>query len=235
MQYAYFIWSLILLAIWVLIYRGFTHHESRREMLWVSLGSLPLGLFEWFFVPAYWSPPTLFDLAVRTGFDIETFIFAFAGAGIVATVYEYIFSFRHTTISMSERHRLRHQYHWLALISGPVLFIALLVASDMNPIYALIIAPAVGGIFTWYCRPDIKEKMLVSALLFFGIYFVYFWSLVLVFPDYVRQVWNIPAISGILVAGIPLEELLFALSVGFFWSSVYEHFAWRRTTHTANT
>lgn len=37
-----------------------------------------LGFTEPLFVPAYWNPPTLFDLAQRTGFDIESLIFTFA-------------------------------------------------------------------------------------------------------------------------------------------------------------
>jgi len=42
----------------------------------------PFGLTEPMFVPEYWSPPSLFELAQRTGFDIEGIIFSFAiGAG----------------------------------------------------------------------------------------------------------------------------------------------------------
>jgi hypothetical protein len=54
------------------------------------------------------------------------------------------------------------------------------------------------------------------------------------FPGYVQQVWNLEAISGILIAGIPIEELMFAFAFGFFWSTVYEHFTWNKLpgTHT---
>ena len=48
------------------------------------------------------------------------------------------------------------------------------------------------------------------------------------YPAYVEAVWNLPELSGMLVAGVPLEELLFAFSFGFMWSSVYEHFGWYR-------
>ncbi|MBI3984343.1 MAG: hypothetical protein HY344_00160 [Candidatus Levybacteria bacterium] len=46
------------------------------------------------------------------------------------------------------------------------------------------------------------------------------------FPGYVEAVWNLKAISGILIVGIPIEELLFAASLGAMWSSIYEHFSW---------
>ncbi|HEX3002256.1 MAG TPA: lycopene cyclase domain-containing protein, partial [Methanoregula sp.] len=68
----------------------------------------------------------------------------------------------------------------------------------------------------------------VSALVFLGIYFIYFTLLIGLFPGYVERVWNIPAISGYLFLGIPVEELLFAFSFGFYWSTVYEHFSWKK-------
>lgn len=73
--------------------------------------------------------------------------------------------------------------------------------------------------------------MLASAFIFLGIYFVYFLTLIAMYPGYVEQVWNLKAISGILVLGIPLEELLFAISFGFIWSSIYEHITWRKLRH----
>lgn len=86
----------------------------------------------------------------------------------------------------------------------------------------------VGGLFSLYCRPDLKKKMFISALIFLGIYFIYFLTLTALYPSYVEQVWTLEAISGILILGVPLEELLFAFSFGFLWSSVYEHIAWRK-------
>ena len=69
--------------------------------------------------------------------------------------------------------------------------------------------------------------MLISALIFLALYFIYFLSLISAYPGYVQQVWNLNAISGVLILGIPLEELMFALSFGFLWSSIYEHLTWR--------
>jgi hypothetical protein len=44
----------------------------------------------------------------------------------------------------------------------------------------------------------------------------------------VQEVWNLEAISGILILGVPLEELMFAYTFGMMWSSVYEHALWYR-------
>ena len=40
-------------------------------------------------------------------------------------------------------------------------------------------------------------------------------------------------LSGVLIYGIPVEELLFGVAFGLYWSGVYEHFTWTRTVpHT---
>ena len=122
MQYAWLIWSLILLIIWLIVYFSLRSKESKKEMLVVSLWTSLLGLTEPIFVPAYWSPPSLFDLANRTGFDIESFLFAFGVGGLVVVFYELIFKTDHKEISISEKRHPRHRHHLKILLSAPVIF-----------------------------------------------------------------------------------------------------------------
>ena len=227
-QLAWFLWSLILIAIWVVIYALLKSKEGKKEMLLVSLWTVLLGFTEPLFVPAYWNPPSLFDLAHRTGFDIESFIFSFAIGGIAVAIYEQLFSAKHSIIATVERMYPRHRYHLATLLSAPAIFFGLYFGTSLNPIYDAFIALIAGGFATWYCRPDLKKKMITSAFLFLGLYFIYFLTLIALFHGYVAQVWNLPALSGILVLGVPLEELMFAFGVGFLWSSVYEHIVWKK-------
>ena len=90
------------------------------------------------------------------------------------------------------------------LSTAPMIFIMLYFGTKLNPIYVSVIALMLGGIATWYCRPDLKKKMFVSAFLFLGLYFVYFLTLIAMFPGDVEQVWNLEAVSGILITGIPI-------------------------------
>ena len=228
MEYAWLIWSSLLLGIWLVIYFALKAKDKKREMLIVSSWTMLTGFTEPLFVPEYWAPPSLFNLALKTGFDLESFIFAFAAGGIAVVIYEKIFSTRHESMHLEEQHDLRHRYHRLALASMPIIFIALILATNLNPIYSAVIALTAGGLFAWYCRPDLGKKMITSALIFLGLYFLYFLTLIAMYPGYTEKVWQLDRISGILLAGVPLEELMFATSFGFMWSSVYEHFTWRR-------
>ena len=226
-QLAWLFWSLVLVGVWFVVYL-LVRREQRQEMFIVSLWTAIFGITEPLFVPEYWNPPSLFDLAHRTGFDIESFIFSFGIAGIAVVLYERIFRAKHQTMSRQEQHHPRHWYHLWAIISAPVMFFIFYFLTDLNVIYSTSIGLMGGGLFAWYCRPDLKKKMIPSAFLFTGLYFLYFLTLIAAYPGYVEQVWNLKAISGILILGIPLEEYMFAFSFGFMWSSVCEHFTWRK-------
>lgn len=227
-QYAWLIWSLLLVGIWLVVYIFLNDKNKRREMLIISLLTSLTGLTEPLFVPAYWNPPSLFNLAALTRFDIESLIFSFGTGGIAIVLYELIFRSAHEKMPVQSYHEKRHRYHLWAILAMPIIFTVLLFTTSLNPIYISVISLIVGGLATWYCRPDLKEKMIVSAFLFLGLYYIYFLSLIVLYPGYVQQVWNFNTISGILITGIPLEELMFAFSFGFMWSSIYEHFTWRK-------
>ena len=197
-SYAYLVLSLALFGAWVLL--AAVRRDIHREMVRVSVGTMFLGLTEPLFVPEYWNPPTLGDLARRTGFDLESLLFSFAIGGIVFSAYHVLFGNAPSESMEHERGHPRHRYH------------------------------ALGGFFaTLYCRPDLWLKMVASGVLFLFLYLVVFALFSLAFPGYVPTVWNLKAVSGLLLWGVPLEELLFAFTFGLYWSSMYEHLAWRRT------
>lgn len=221
----YLTFTLLLLGVWLVIWFFLSPH-SKKEMFWVSLFTLPLGLTEPLFVPEYWTPPSLFNLAARTGFDIESLIFCFAIGGIGSVLYESRVKPVHKKMKMHEQQSKRHRFHLLALTSPILVFLILYVTTSMNPIYSGIIAMFVGGIAAVLCRPDLKKKILVGSITFLLLYFVFFLFFTLAYPGIVYKVWNLAALSGILIVGVPLEELLYALTTGMLWSSVYEHVKW---------
>lgn len=229
-QYVWLAWALAFLCPWLLLFL-FTP-TLRREMLLVSAATSLLGLTEPIFVPEYWNPPTLFDLAQRTGFDIESLIFCFAIGGIGAVLYNGIAGQHLEPVPPYEHAGHRHAWHRLTL-SAPYLTFPLLYFLPWNPIYPGIVALGIGGIATVLCRPDLLRNVVIGGLVFLGLYAVFMLVLIATAPGYVEAVWNLPALTGIRVAGIPIEELAFGLAFGLYWSGVYEHFTWRRSVRTA--
>lgn len=93
------------------------------------------------------------------------------------------------------------------------------------PIYPSIVCLLVGAAASVVCRPDLTGKTLVGGGLFLVLYGISMLGLKRLARGYIEEVWNLPALSGVLIAGVPLEELLFAISFGMHWTGVYEHFA----------
>lgn len=225
-DYVWFIWASLFLLPWLALYVWFPAH--RRAMIWASLFTTPFGLTEPLFVPEYWNPPSLFDLARITGFDIESLIFCFGIGGTGAVLYNVITGARSESMPAGEKHGPRHRYHWLA-IAAPFIAFAALYFLPWNPIYPGIASMFLGAGATMICRPDLKVKTWVGGALFLVYYATFFWGLEGLSPGYVERVWNLGALSGSVVMGLPLEELIFAVAFGMYWVGVYEHFTWRRT------
>ena len=216
--------SLMFLIAWLLVF--LFRKGLRKEMLLTSFITMFAGFTEPLFVPEYWNPPSLFNLAAKTGFDIESFIFAFAVGGVGSVLYEFLTKEKHKKLSKHEKHKKTHRFHLLALLSMPVIFVLLIALTKLNPIYSAIIASFIGGISAILCRRDLKKKILIGGLSFLILYFIFFFIFNIIYPRTVQEIWNLSAISGVLIFGVPLEELLFAFTFGMLWSSYYEHIYW---------
>jgi hypothetical protein len=225
-MYQWLFFSSLLLVVWLILF--IWQKSARKEMLKTSLLTMLLGFSEPLFVPEYWLPRSLFNLAARTGFDLESFIFSFALGGIAVILYEVITKVEHRKIPKQQISAKRIWWHRVLIFLSPAVFVALLLGTSINPIYPTIIGLLLGGITTLFCRPDLWQKVLVGGLLFFAFYFVFFLAMVLFYPHFVEETWNMTQLSGILVLGVPLEELVFGFAVGLMWSAIYEHLLWLR-------
>lgn len=231
-QYVWLLWSSAFLVPWAglhLLLPGL-----RRHILRVSAATSLLGLSEPIFVPEYWNPPSLFGLAQKTGFDIESLIFSFAIGGIGAVLYSALARRELRPLPAAERYSMRHRLHRLALASPFVLF-PLLYALPWNPIYPAIAALSIGAASNVLCRPELMRNTLLGGILFLVLYAVFMALLIFFAPGYIEQVWNLADLSDVMPAGIPLEELGFGFTFGAYWSGLYEHLSWQATAVRAKS
>jgi hypothetical protein len=223
-RYTWLEWSSAFLIPWAAFFLAFP--KVRRRMVWASVLTAPFGLTEPLFVPAYWRPPSLFDLALHTGFDIESVVFCFAIGGLAAAAYRTLARAPEKRLDNVARQHARHRWHGAVLASPFVVFIVLL-PLPWNPIYAGIGALLFGALATLLCRPDLTRSALAGGLLVFAIYTVFLLGLKWFWPGYIEAVWNLPSLLPWRPGGLPSEELMFGFAFGMYWSSVYEHVAWR--------
>jgi hypothetical protein len=224
-QYVWLLWSTAFLVPWAALFAWFPRH--RRSMVWASLFTTLFGFTEPLFVPEYWSPPSLFDLARTTGFDLESLIFCFGIGGVGAVLVNVLTRRRPAPLAPDERQARRHRFHRWALVSPFVVF-PLLWLLPWNPIYPGIAAMFFGAATTVACRPDLARNTTLGAVIFVAYYLVFLAGLAWTAPGFIERVWNLDALSGWTVLGFPVEELLYAAAFGAYWAGVYEHFTWHR-------
>ena len=224
-HYVWLTWSSAFLLPWLALYAT---QPRLRSMMWrVSIATAVFALTEPIWVPEYWNPPSLFELAQRTGFDIESFIYCFAIGGIGAAVYQALTRGYFVPVSTAKQGRM-HRLHRAALWVPFIMFVPLYLL-PWNPIYPAMLCLVGGAIATALCRPELMVRGFVGGAVFFALYAVFMLGLVWFTPGYIEQVWNLSVLSGVLVAGVPLEELFFGFSFGWYWAGVYEHFTWQTT------
>ena len=224
-RYAWLIWASAFLLPWALLYLA--DPALRRPMLWASALTAPFGLTQPLFVPTYWNPPSLFDLAQRTGFDLESLVFCFAIGGLGVAAYRAMTRVRLASMDHQAHSLPRHRWHLFALASPLVVFGGLMVLG-WNPIYPGILALFAGAVATVLCRPDLFRNALFGGAAFLALYTVFLLGLKWIWPGYIESVWNLDALFALRPAGLPLEELLFGFAFGMYWSSVYEHLTWHQ-------
>lgn len=225
-RHAWLIWATAFILPWAALYLA--RPALRRPMLWASALTAPFGLTEPLFVPAYWNPPSLFGLAQRTGFDIESLIFCYAIGGLGVAGYRALAPAPLRRLDESARASPRHRWHLHAL-AMPFLVFGALLPLNWNPIYAAIVAMVAGAAATVLCRPDLWRNTLFGGGIFVVLYVVFLLGLKWFWPGYIEAVWNLGALLAWRPAGLPLEELLFGFAFGMYWSGVYEHVTWRQS------
>jgi lycopene cyclase-like protein len=190
----------------------------RSQMRWGTLLAAPLAITSLLFVPQYWTPPSLFDLDQKIHVGIEDFLWAAAVGGMAAVAGEIFL--KQKLREIRSRRRTRHLAPFVLLV---IVFGALEFWHPNKTMDNTIIAFAVGALVLGYLRRDLIPLMISGLLSFAVLYFLLFLCVLALYPEFVKRYWNLPALMGIFLAGVPLEELLFAATGGAIFSVAYEY------------
>ncbi len=214
-QYAYLIGNLFFMLVWLIL---FLHRKDlRKEMLTMSSLITPLGITDMLFYKDYWRPEFTIDLGFNFGF--ESLLFCFFIGGITAVIYEEMFGKKY-----SHRHDTKRPKHLFA-ITGTAIFMLYFGVTllSINSIYVSSFIMLLAGLAIIFIRHDLAKEALMSGvlvgLLMFIFYFFYF---LIIFPDIIQKWWLLNNLSGILLYGVPVEELLWGFCWGFVAGPIYE-------------
>lgn len=220
--FTYFIGCVVLFSVWLGIF--LFRKDLRKEMFFGSLLGLPFGFSEFLFVPEYWTPPSLFNLIERVGFGVESLLFGFLVGGIASVIYEFFQREKVVPLSNAE---LKKHFLAYALVVGT--FLSLEFIFPTKSIYNLMLSFVLGTTYILVARGDLMRQIIFSGALLSVVYFLLFLLVNALFPDFVHTVYSLENFLGVMVLGVPIEEIMFAFSVGACWSTLYEFINGYRT------
>lgn len=226
MEYAYFIGVLIGFIIWLIFF--ILRKDLRKEILFGGLLAAPFGFSGSLFIPEYWDPITLFDLANKAKFTIEGILFCFSFGGIAAVIFEVFFRKKLVKIKSD------HKTHILPYFSFIIMIIVLEFIFPDKSIYNASIAPILLAIFIGIKRRDLITQMLFGGIAFTLLYLLFFIIFNAIFPGYVENVYTLNNLLGINILGTPIEEFIFAFAAGGCWSAFYEYVKGYKTKNLNN-
>lgn len=186
-------------------------------MFVASLLVLPLALTEIFFVPDYWKP----DAVVNAKLSIEDFIFTFAIGGIIAVLYELFLARKFVHKKLCDCFGGEFSHAVTLMVSLIIVFILYFVFK-LNFMYAVYFGIAFDLLIISLTRKDLIKDMLMTSFLFGVLYFLFFVFFIRIFPGFIGH-WNFEHLSGILILGVPLEEIVWAFGIGALIGPIYEY------------
>lgn len=140
----------------------------------------------------------------------EDFLYGFFFGGLSSVLLNFLFGYR------LYKRKTRHYIIGLSFIIITFLtFYIVLKILNLNSIIAQITAPIIVGIiciikFKKYLRESIISGVAIT------IFTVLMFNVLLLFNPYIFiKYWNLRDLSNIFIASVPIEECLFAFSLGF--------------------
>lgn len=183
-------------------------------MVVVGLWLMPSGLFQYAFLSDYWHPPSLFDLGQRYGFDLESLVYAFSASSAMLALY-----------GLLQEKVFGHEWaDPLRLKEGAIYFgIALVVFSllygvGLNSIYASHVALAAAPVYAMWRLPGHLRIVAILTGFFTLYYTLAFVALDIGAPGFIETYWSLHKLSDVFLFNIPLEEVLFGLLSGPFYT-----------------
>jgi lycopene cyclase-like protein len=215
-KFAYLVGVFYYSVTWMVLFGLF--REERNVIFWSSLACGPAGLIsEYWHRADYWRPDLILSINIgKWTFGLEDYLFAFAFGGICTGIFELLMKgFWHAE-------EIKFDLKGFIKLFGIVLFSLMLMGAlsrlfHLNSLYAISISFIIISGFIFYRRPTFIFAGLITALLMICCMWFFYWGFFLkVYPDVIGRWWLSNALSGITLAKVPIEELIWAGSAALF-------------------
>jgi len=174
---------------------------------------------DWVIDTAYlWGVLLLLPFWLFIFFTRKDFLYGMIYASLTTVLYQYLFKIHYSDKNVSSTRKMTLLF---SAISLAILYI-LIKECNLNSIYGQIYLLLIIGAYTIYKRRELFVPILINSLLV--VLLTFFWQalILLIYPSGIADNWETAILHNIYIYKIPVEELLFAFSIGFGGSFFYE-------------
>jgi hypothetical protein len=220
-KYAYLLANFLMAGVWLFLY--FKRKDLRHEIfamsflswVWIGIAFLP---FVNYIADTVWVPDTIFQ--IHKGVCIEDAMYTFFFGGIAAVLYEEVLGKKHLK-------RYRKKNNFIHFVLFPiVLFVVTFIGIyifKMNFFYTTYLGFLISALIIFFLRRDVFWHAILSGVFLSLLYFIVIAFIFLpLFPGVVQRWYQLSHLSNVFVAGVPIEEILWAFSFGLFMGPCYE-------------
>ena len=211
MEYFYS-WGLLFVLPFTLY---FYYKAPKKEKIKMIISGIGFGVmsvvFDYIFVD-YWKPKYLIP-----NIHFEDFLYGFLFAGILPGVHNVL---RKKYMMGNAKINIKLSIIYLLILL--VTFYIIVGLLNLNYIYALSLTPLIIGIISYIKVKGEIIDILITVFASLFITILVYNLIILIYPDAINYHFFLENISGIKLLSVPLEEWLFALSLGVGCSYTYE-------------
>ncbi len=215
-SYAYAILCLPFVGLWLWLYAQ--NPTLRKHLLWMSaLLGIAGPIAEFWHTRDYWNPGYLIPVKIGSWrFGFEDYVLTFAMAGIAMMLFEHILTKRGA--------EPLPEWRWKTLLcldmcgnAGILCMAFFIYILKVNSIYALISSLAVASVVLFGRRKNwLLPATLAAAVYAFGYWLIFRFYMMPLFPGALERAWNLEALWGVRLAGVPAEEVVWAFVLALF-------------------
>jgi len=198
-------WTGAWIAAWVFLPR------QRRAMLWTGLLLAPAGpISAYWSLQDYWNPPYALQLTLGSWrIGLEDGLLSFALTGICAAALERVAGVLGMRPVRPGWRAAARALGWLSL--GLAILLACIYALRMPSMNAILLMAAATATLMLARTPSLLALAAGMAAVFAAVYWLSYVAFFLpLYPGAFAAVWKLDRMWGVALAGVPLEEILWA-------------------------
>lgn len=191
------------------------------------VGILSVATAHYWWTVDWWRPATITGTAV----GVEDFLSGFATGGIMTFAYEVIFRKK---LYRARSSRKNGPSHITLLLLLALLTSWLFWGVGFTTFWSSFIAMAIVAGIIFFFRKDLIWAGLANGALMALISIPVYLITIGLSPGWIEKTYLLEKLSGILVIGIPIEELVFWFMAGLLFGPFYEYWQGLRTRNIAS-